>query len=78
VTGVQTCALPICSDFDGLIVPPADLRSVTRLPVLVQRMLDRRFGPERIAKVLGGNYLRVVAAVRPGGPPPTGGATPAS
>ncbi|HEX2042199.1 MAG TPA: membrane dipeptidase [Acidimicrobiales bacterium] len=76
IAGEDTAA--IGSDFDGLIVPPADLRTVTRLPVLVQRMLDRRFGPERIAKVLGGNYLRVVAAVRPGGPPPTGGATPAS
>jgi membrane dipeptidase len=64
IAGEDTAA--IGSDFDGLIVPPADLRTVTRLPVLVQRMLDRGFGPERIAKVLGGNYLRVVAAVRPG------------
>ncbi len=67
VAGEDTAA--IGSDYDGLIVPPADLRTVTQLPVLVQRMLDRRFGPERIAKVLGGNYLRVLAAVRPGDSP---------
>ncbi|HEV3402236.1 MAG TPA: membrane dipeptidase [Acidimicrobiales bacterium] len=56
----------IGSDYDGLIVPPTDLRTVTQLPVLVQRMLDRGFGAERVAKVLGRNYLRVVEAVRPG------------
>jgi membrane dipeptidase len=64
VAGEDTAA--IGSDYDGLIVPPADLRTVDRLPVLVQRMLDRGFGAERVAKVLGGNYLRVVEAVRPG------------
>jgi membrane dipeptidase len=72
VAGEDTAA--VGSDYDGLIVPPADLRTVSRLPVLVQRMLDRQFGPERIAKLLGANYLRVVAAVRPG----TASATPAS
>ena len=75
VAGEDTAA--IGSDYDGLIVPPADLRTVSRLPVLVQRMLDRGFATERIAKVLGGNYLRVLAAVRPGAPGAPG-ATPAS
>lgn len=64
VAGEDTAALG--SDYDGLIVPPADLRTVSRLPVLVQRMLDRGFAAERITRILGGNYLRVVAAVRPG------------
>ena len=67
-------AAAIGSDYDGLIVPPADLRTVSQLPVLVQRMLDRGFGADRISKVLGGNYLRVVRAVRPA----PSGATPAS
>ena len=69
-------AAAVGSDYDGLIVPPTDLRTVTRLPVLVQRMLDKGFSTDLIAKVLGGNYLRVVAAVRPGGAGPT--TTPAS
>jgi membrane dipeptidase len=52
------------SDWDGMIVPPADMRSCLELPKLVQIMLDRRFSPERIQKILGGNFLRVVAALR--------------
>ncbi|MFN2607924.1 MAG: dipeptidase [Acidimicrobiales bacterium] len=58
-------AAALGSDFDGLIVPPADLRTVSRLPVLAQRMLDRGFSPERVGRVLGGNYLDVVARARP-------------
>lgn len=52
------------SDFDGAITPPADLRSCLELPRLVQLMLDRGFGSERIQKVLGKNFLRVVRELR--------------
>ena len=58
-------AVALGSDFDGLIVPPADLRTVSQLPVLVQLMLDRGFSPERVGKVMGANYLDVVSRVRP-------------
>jgi microsomal dipeptidase-like Zn-dependent dipeptidase len=34
------------------------------LPVLVQRMLDRGFAPHTIQKILGGNFLRVLEALR--------------
>ncbi len=54
------------SDFDGCIVLPLDLVDVTWLPRLVQSMLNRRWSRARIVKVLGGNYLRVVEAIRPG------------
>lgn len=53
------------SDWDGMIVTPRDMRTVLQLPVLVQRMLDRGFSEDRVARILGGNYLRVVRAVRP-------------
>ena len=66
-------AAALGSDWDGLIVTPRDMPTVRELPVLVQRMLERGWPPERVRKVLGSNYLRVVGAVRPGGPP-----TPAS
>ena len=59
-------AVAIGSDFDGLIVPPRDLSTVSQLPVLAQRMLDRRFPPELVGKVLGANYLRVAGEIRPG------------
>jgi membrane dipeptidase len=52
------------SDWDGMIVPPVDMPSCLELPKLVQIMLDRGFSPERVQKILGGNFLRVVAALR--------------
>jgi len=52
------------SDWDGAICPPRDLTSPLDLPRLVEHMLRRRWTPERIAKVLAGNFLRVVEAVR--------------
>lgn len=66
VGGEDTAA--IGSDFDGLIVPPRDLRTVLQLPLLVQLMLDDGMSPSRVQKVLGANYLRVVGQVRPGAP----------
>lgn len=56
----------IGTDYDGAIVPPSDLPDVTSHPLLVQDMLDRGWGADRIRKVLGGNALRVMAALRPG------------
>jgi membrane dipeptidase len=52
------------SDYDGLIVPPHDFVDATHHPRLVQDLLDRAWSAERIGKVLGGNYLRVVGAIR--------------
>jgi membrane dipeptidase len=59
-------AAALGSDYDGLIDPPPDLRTVTALPHLADRMRAGGFSDARIAKVFGANYLRVVAAVRPG------------
>lgn len=55
----------IGSDLDGAIVPPADLRDGRGYARLVQRMLDRGWSDVRIRKVLGGNFLRTLAALRP-------------
>jgi len=60
-------AAAIGTDYDGAIVPPGDLPCVTHHPKLVQDMLDRGWSEERIRKVLGQNYLRVVEAMRPAG-----------
>ncbi|MDQ4098792.1 MAG: membrane dipeptidase [Actinomycetota bacterium] len=68
-------AAALGSDWDGLIVTPRDMPTARELPVLVQGMLDRGWSSDRVAKVVGMNYLRVVAAVRPG---PEAGPTPAS
>jgi membrane dipeptidase len=53
------------SDWDGMIVTPRDMPTALDLPVLVDRMLDRRWPEARIRRVLGGNALRLIAAVRP-------------
>ncbi|HVU05383.1 MAG TPA: membrane dipeptidase [Polyangiaceae bacterium] len=52
------------SDWDGAIITPRDLQTVSELPKLVQMLLDRGHSPERIRKILGGNYLRALAALR--------------
>ncbi len=52
------------SDWDGAILPPRDLKSPLELPRLVDIMLGRGMGEGTIRKILGENFLRVVAAVR--------------
>jgi membrane dipeptidase len=63
VGGEEVAALG--SDWDGTIVTPRDMPTVSELPVLVEHMLRRGWGAERVGRVLGGNWLRVVEAVRP-------------
>lgn len=55
------------SDWDGLIIPPKDMRTCLELPRLVQAMLDRKFSPELIRGILGENFLRAFERLRPGG-----------
>jgi membrane dipeptidase len=52
------------SDWDGAIVTPRDMPSCLELPILVQLMLERGWSDERIRKILGQNFLRVVADLR--------------
>jgi membrane dipeptidase len=52
------------SDWDGMIVTPRDMPTCSELPRLTQAMLDHGWKPERIQKILGGNFLRVVEALR--------------
>lgn len=48
------------TDYDGMIVPPRDLPDVCAQPLLVDDMLDRGWSEERVRRILGLNYLRVV------------------
>lgn len=56
----------IGTDWDGAIVPPRDLGSVHTMPLLVQYMLDAGFSETRVRKILGENFLRAFAMLRPG------------
>ncbi len=53
------------SDWDGAIFTPRDMRTCLELPRLVELMLARRWSSDRIRKILGGNFLRALAALRP-------------
>lgn len=53
------------SDWDGAIVTPRDLATCLELPHLCELMLARGWSAERIGKILGGNFLRALAALRP-------------
>jgi membrane dipeptidase len=61
--GGEDCA-SLGSDWDGAILPPRDMPTCLELPKLVAIMLDRKWSEERIQKVLGLNFLRVVEALR--------------
>jgi len=50
------------TDFDGC-QPPRGLEDVTRLPALTADLLDLGYSESDMAKILGGNYLRVFEAV---------------
>lgn len=53
----------IGSDFDGVQVVPADMKSVADLPNLTKELLRRGYSESDIDKILGGNMLRVMEEV---------------
>jgi membrane dipeptidase len=61
VAGIDHVALG--SDFDGVSALPEGMEDVTRLPRLAEALLLRGFGDDDLAKVLGGNALRVMERV---------------
>ena len=60
VAGVDHVGLG--SDFDGTSVP-LGMEDASKLPKLTQGLLDRGYSERDIQKILGGNILRVMAAV---------------
>jgi len=57
-------AVGIGSDFDGIQAVPRDLASVADLPNLTAELARRGYSAADIAKILGGNILRVMEAVQ--------------
>jgi len=66
IAGIDHVALG--SDYDGGTTVGFDTR---HLPALTQALLDAGIAPEGVAKILGGNALRVLRATLPGGPSPS-------
>jgi len=51
------------SDFDGFITLPREMRDVSDLPAITQRLYERGYSEEDIKKVMGGNFLKVYKQV---------------
>jgi membrane dipeptidase len=51
------------SDWDGFVTPPEGLEDASQLPNLTAALLARGVGEAQVAKILGGNVLRVLEAV---------------
>ncbi len=63
--GGEGCAA-IGTDYDGFIIPPPDLRDgASAYYRLVDYMLERKWTEARIKGVLGDNFLRSFASLRP-------------
>lgn len=60
LVGVDAIALG--SDFDGIAKTPVGLEDVTCLPDLTAALLHRGYAEADLAKILGGNWLRVFRA----------------
>lgn len=54
----------IGSDFDGIEVTPKGLEDVSKMPVLFAELRRRGYSEEDLAKIAGGNFLRVMAHVQ--------------
>ena len=51
------------SDFDGFSAGPTELGDCTKYPEITRRLLKRGYSEEDVAKILGGNFLRVFKKV---------------
>ena len=50
------------SDFDGIPTIPTGMEDASRLPAITAGLLRRGYKPDEVAKILGGNVLRVLEA----------------
>jgi membrane dipeptidase len=56
-------AVGIGSDFDGVDCTPVGLEDVSKFPNLTRALMEKNYTPEQIAKIYGGNTLRLMREV---------------
>lgn len=61
VAGVD--AVGVGSDFDGVAALPAGLETARGMPLLIEHLSDRGFSDEELRKILGENFMRVMAGM---------------
>jgi len=61
VGGIDSVGLG--SDFDGMNPPPEGLEDVSKMPRITGALLERGYSVEDVAKIVGGNFLRVFGQV---------------
>ena len=47
------------SDFDGIMLTPAGLHDVSKMPAITRELVKRGYSEKSIKKILGGNFMRV-------------------
>ena len=52
----------IGSDFDGIESTPQEMDDVTTYPLITKALLEKGYSKKDVAKILGGNFLRVLKA----------------
>ena len=52
----------IGSDFDGIVVPPAGLDDVSKMPLVFEELRRRGYSEDEVEMIAGGNFLRVMRA----------------
>ncbi|MEJ7625872.1 MAG: dipeptidase [Ferruginibacter sp.] len=52
------------SDFDGVNSLPQQLDDITAMPLITKELLKRGYSKKDIRKILGGNFLRILAGVK--------------
>lgn len=53
------------SDFDGIELVPCGLEDGTKLPCLIDKLIQLGWKDDQIKKIMGGNYLRVLQQILP-------------
>ncbi|MBT4424078.1 membrane dipeptidase, partial [Candidatus Bathyarchaeota archaeon] len=51
------------SDYDGIPYTPKGLEDVSKMPDITMELVKRGYGKEDIAKILGGNHLKLIKEI---------------
>ena len=53
----------IGADWDGVGILPSGIENITKMPIITEKLLDRKYSERDVKKILGGNFKRVFKEV---------------